>query len=142
MADLALVEAPNETARAREAFAEYVAMGPDRSLRKLAERHGKTRSYVVQLERWSSEHHWQDRIKALATEQIERASEFRAGTYVAITQEYYKRVVEDEPMRHVMQLDALNSIFDRVKPKESLEVTGKGGGPITLAFYDRTDGPS
>lgn len=132
MAELTLIDAPNETARAKEAFAEYVAMGPDRSLRKLAARHGKTRSYVVQLERWSSEHHWQDRIKALATQQLESATELKTTTYVNILGEYHRRI-SDEPRRQIMELNALHGIFDRVKP-ETPQASGGDGPHITVNF--------
>jgi hypothetical protein len=55
------MEAP-ESAKARAAYAAYEAMGPDRSLAKLAQTYGKSTSYKRQLERWSSQFHWPARV--------------------------------------------------------------------------------
>jgi hypothetical protein len=117
MADLAVIE-KQETAKAAQAFADYVAMGPNRSLRKLAAAQGKGRSFVVQLERWSVDHSWQDRLKAIAAAQIAEAAELRTETYVTIAREYHRRFA-DPAMVKVAHLDSLNSVYDRVKPNDS-----------------------
>lgn len=59
-----------ETPRAAAAFAEYCALGPARSLRKLAEKWGKSGAYVGQLERWSSVYKWVERVKQYDAERI------------------------------------------------------------------------
>src|SRR5215211_3673678 len=59
---LAWEQQPGESARAYEAFALYRDMGPDRSLAKVAQMLGKSKTL---LSRWSSEHAWVDRVKAL-----------------------------------------------------------------------------
>lgn len=45
-------------------------MGPARSLRKLAEKWGKSGAYVGQLERWSSTYKWVERAKQYDAERI------------------------------------------------------------------------
>src|ERR1700686_550099 len=54
---------PTETSKAAAAFHEYCLLGADRSLVKLAQMWGKSRAYVGQLERWSSNHRWQERVR-------------------------------------------------------------------------------
>ena len=51
-----------ESARAYEAFCLYRDLGPERSLAKVGQELGKS---VSLMERWSSEHDWVDRVKAL-----------------------------------------------------------------------------
>jgi len=50
-----------ETPYSYSAFAEYLALGPARSLRALAGILVKPPGYVRQLEHWSSQHNWQAR---------------------------------------------------------------------------------
>ena len=52
----------NESARAYEAFSLYRDMGAERSLVKVGHSLGKSRALI---ERWSSQHDWVDRVKAL-----------------------------------------------------------------------------
>jgi len=52
----------NESARAYEGFCAYRDMGPSRSLAKVGRLLGKSRALI---ERWSAEHEWVDRVKAL-----------------------------------------------------------------------------
>lgn len=61
-----------ETPKAAAAFHEYALMGPDRSLAKLAESWGKNKSYVGQLQRWSSQFHWQDRVRQYDAQEAEK----------------------------------------------------------------------
>lgn len=69
-----------ETARAREAWSDYVALGPGRSLEALLERYrsetGAGRSAptvrLATLKDWSRHHGWQARLREMA-EQQERA---------------------------------------------------------------------
>jgi len=61
-------EQPQETPKAASAFADYVALGPRRSLQRLAEldvSQGYAKSIPTRLtvlKRWSTEHKWQERI--------------------------------------------------------------------------------
>jgi hypothetical protein len=110
--------APKETAKAAQAFADYVAMGPERSLRKLVEKYHRPKSYLAQLNVWSTEYEWQARLKEMAEQQIAEAAGLRTETYVAIAREYHRRFT-DPAMVKVAQLDALHGVFDRVKPTGS-----------------------
>lgn len=71
-------EQPHETAKASAAYFDYAAMGASRSLAKLAEKYGKSRAYVGQLERWSSEFAWQSRVKVYDAEQVKAQEEVMA----------------------------------------------------------------
>ena len=52
----------NESAKAFQAFELYRDMGPERSVTKVARTLGKSRMLIG---RWSSQHDWQDRVRAL-----------------------------------------------------------------------------
>lgn len=52
---------PDESAKAFEAFAIYRDMGIDRSIRKVAQRLGKSATLIG---KWSSRHNWPERVKA------------------------------------------------------------------------------
>lgn len=64
-----------EPPRAAAGFAEYAALGPNRSLRKLAEQWMVGQKSLIarqrQLERWSAVYHWQDRVRAYDLERAE-----------------------------------------------------------------------
>jgi hypothetical protein len=80
-----------ETARAAQAFADYVAMGPTRSLEALAERY-RTASKTIPTKRiatlkdWSVKYRWQARIaEAISAEtehKLHLASELDADTFL------------------------------------------------------------
>lgn len=64
-----------ETPKALAAYEEYAAMGPSRSLRKLAEKWDKSGTKAGQVFKqlgiWSSEHQWQERVKVYDAERID-----------------------------------------------------------------------
>lgn len=109
---------PPETAKAAQAFADYVALGPTRSLAKLARNYGKRSGYVRQLETWSAHHNWQQRLAQAITDRtlslLAEAAELDAETYLAASREYRRRT--DTGMVDAMRLDDLHPIRDRVKP--------------------------
>ncbi len=76
----------SESARARQAYADYVALGPGRSLEKLLERYqsgtgsAPTRR-MTSLKQWSSAFGWQARLQALADGEAAAAEE-RQREYV------------------------------------------------------------
>lgn len=77
-------EQKQETPKAYAAFLEYCALGPVRSLEKLAttwKTYGKPTANLRQLETWSSAHKWQDRVKLY---DAERAEEKRLKNEAAI----------------------------------------------------------
>lgn len=68
-----------ETTEAKRSFYRYLKMGPKRSLHKLAKyecakgiSQGKVKTRLKLLEKWSSEHNWQQRVKDKITEEEER----------------------------------------------------------------------
>jgi hypothetical protein len=135
MTDVATL--PKESAKAYQAFVDYVNLGPKRSLEKLQAQYqtrpegGPTRQ-LSKLKEWSAEYDWQERLKHLASSQLEEATNLKTDTYVMIAGEYHRRV-SDEPMRKSMQLSALHGIWDRVKP-ETPQSSGGDGPHITVNF--------
>jgi hypothetical protein len=130
MTDVATL--PKESAKAYQAFVDYVNLGPTRSLRKLVEFYNRPKSYLAQLAVWSDEYNWQERLKQLAAEQLTSATELKTTTYVNILGEYHRRI-SDEPRRQIMELNALHGIYDRVKP-ETPQASGGDGPHITVNF--------
>lgn len=132
MSELAIL-APNESGKAAQAFKDYVALGPTRSLRKLCDSWGKSPTYLSQLAVWSKKYSWQDRLKEMAAEQIAAAQDLKVDTYVTILGEYHRRV-SDEPMRQVMKLEGLHGIYDRVKPETNTTSDSLPSANITFRF--------
>ena len=61
---------PGESARAFEAFAVYRDMGPERSVRRVAQQLGKSGALIS---RWSSAHNWVERARAYDRELDQQA---------------------------------------------------------------------
>lgn len=117
---------PIETPRAAEAFADYVSLGPSRSLQKLVDFYRATPQsstkppptrHLDTLKDWSVKHGWQDRIAQAITDRtlalLAEASELDAETFLATSREYRRRM--DDTMRDAMPLDAIHPLRDRVK---------------------------
>lgn len=74
---------PGETAKAFQAFEVYRDLGPDRSLVRLSQAHGKSIATVTE---WSTRHDWQARVRAFdefvaaraADKAVESAASIRA----------------------------------------------------------------
>ena len=73
---------PEETPKALAAFERYWAMGPMRSLAKLAENDVEQKhtesiasTHLAKLSKWSTEHGWQARVKARVIEEADLARE-------------------------------------------------------------------
>jgi hypothetical protein len=71
----AIPQRATETPRAAAAFAQYCQMAPaERSLRKLAEQgvqgERKVSARTATLTRWSSQYHWQERVKEYDAAQV------------------------------------------------------------------------
>ncbi len=75
-----------ESARARQAYADYVAMGNGRSLPKLAALHGYGESQVRQ---WSTTFGWQARLMAVAEREVKEAEGAEAAYRREIMEEGY-----------------------------------------------------
>lgn len=65
----------SETNLAYEWFCRYRDYGPERSLAKLAQKYRRKKSYITQLQRWSSSHSWVARAEAydIHIEELKRA---------------------------------------------------------------------
>jgi hypothetical protein len=82
---------PRETAKSKQAWADYVALGPDRSLEKLAahyqerrrQRRGRKASVpttrVRTLFEWSRVYGWQQRLQDIADREVKEAEEREAA---------------------------------------------------------------
>lgn len=74
-----------ETAKAQRAYADYLALGGERSLAKLAAMYHQNDpkstpdNILRQLKRWSTEHGWQARLAAIAAEAEEHARQAEAA---------------------------------------------------------------
>ena len=76
-----------ETPKAAQAWADYLALGPDRSLEKLASRYHRRRKFpksspastLRQLKRWSAEFGWQDRLRDIVDREVREAQEREAA---------------------------------------------------------------
>lgn len=90
-----------ETRQAAAAYATYAALGPDRSLSKLAEhqwqskgakgeRERAIRSIRTQLGLWSSQHRWQERVKEYDRQQIEKKRRQRDAELEKLNEEQAK----------------------------------------------------
>lgn len=117
------VAKPIETPKAAAAFADYVALGPSRSLRTLAAQYVaqnryKTNSTACNILRdWSVKYRWQERIAEAITERtmamLAEASELDAETFLATSREYRRRT--DRTMIEAMNLNDVHPLRDRVK---------------------------
>jgi hypothetical protein len=125
--------ADDESAKAAEAFALYVDMGPQRSLRKLCDSLGRDQTYLSQLSDWSVKYKWQDRLKQLALISIEQSMQMNTDTYVKIVHEYNRRV-SDEGRRQFMALNSLHGIYDRVKPEQTSTKEQSLGSNVFIKF--------
>lgn len=71
----------DETARAYQAFEAYRDLGPDRSLTKLSQAHGKSLATVTE---WSTRHDWQARVRAYDEYVADRAADKAVETAASV----------------------------------------------------------
>src|SRR5262245_48492622 len=96
----------NETAKAFHALQIYRDLGPKRSLAKVGKKLGVSRQL---LERWSKQHSWQKRIRALMIADAERSA--RAAKQAALNIAEEK---ERLALRHAHQkLRGSERLFER-----------------------------
>lgn len=98
---------PQMTPKAAQAFDDFVALGPTRSLRKLYERYRQQTvskppsSRLETLFEWSTKYGWQDRIAsavtALAEARLEMASEIDAGSFLKTSELIAERLTWTTP---------------------------------------------
>jgi hypothetical protein len=88
-----------ETAKSKQAYADYLAMGPDRSLEKLLARYQSNpeaapATNLTRLKVWSSKHGWQARLQAIADREAREAEEREAAYRRSIMEDGYALVHE------------------------------------------------
>lgn len=104
-----------ESAKAAAAFHDYCLLGSGRSLATLAQKYGKKPTYIRQLERWSSQYHWQERVKHYEEEQYKAEEE-------AIAEERKKVLRSEYALMH-KRVHLLNR-----KIKQLTEITDSDAG--------------
>lgn len=97
-----------ETPRAAAAFAEYCAIGPARSLRKLAEILGKPSGYTRYLEEWSSQYKWVERAKQYDAEQIRERVAKKQEKRDEMEERHAKEAREDQELARKVIKQAVN----------------------------------
>jgi precorrin-6B methylase 1 len=144
-----------ETPKAAAAYEEYAAMGPSRSLRKLAEKLDqiapKVSPGIETLKLWSSEHRWQERVRLHDAECIEERRQKREAeteamnsrhALIGTTQQAKAMKQIDELIKAqkfgsqaVVQLLKLALDIERLARGDATdrqEITGKDGGPLII----------
>ncbi|MDQ3316343.1 MAG: hypothetical protein M3522_03300 [Actinomycetota bacterium] len=102
-----------ESARAYEAFCHYRDLGPSRSLAKVGQELGKS---VGLMERWSSEHDWVARVRALEA----RDSMLRRDA----VQEHLAEKAEDHAKRESRLREKALEVRERAMEKAELMLKG------------------
>jgi len=149
-----------ETPKALEAFERYWAMGPTRSLLKLAENdveqkhtESKVKTHLGQLSKWSTECSWQDRLKERVSEEAElsreqnreRADKHRQRLLTAIEVDCARLLkrLQETPGELLADdaaaLERLTKLYYQLAEQplaDRHELTGKDGGPIEMAWWE------
>lgn len=97
-----------ETGRAVAAFADYCALGPSRSLVKLAREYGKSTVYVRQLERWSSTFDWVTRATAYDREMAAEKLRKQHMAIEAMDERHAKLAMEQQ----ALAVDQIKKLID------------------------------
>lgn len=117
-----------ETPRAAAAFLEYCAMGTARSLAKLSASYGKNTTYIRQLEKWSSDYKWQERVKQYDADQARARDEIIAAERAKVFTSGYALM-----HKRVEQLNALvEKLIEMVADESKVwvpDVKSIGTGP-------------
>ena len=144
-----------ETPRAAAAFAEYCALGPARSLRRLAEKReqsgDKASTRLATLAEWSTRYNWQERVKqydsALILDRVVKKQakrdemDERHAKEAKEEQQWARAVLETGKEREYVSLAAVhllkNSREDERKAliEEEKPVFEPGGQIIGIAIY-------
>ena len=143
-----------ETQRAKTAYAEYLAMGPGRSLEKLAAGYRKQTKpapptrLLSTLKKWSRCHSWQARVAAFEQKQNEALVARSMDDIEKARQESLrlvqagKMLVAKSMKEGTFRADSHQALTELVKLEmalmgaplaEKLEHSGPGGGPLEVA---------
>ncbi|MHB8603882.1 MAG: hypothetical protein ACYDCK_01400 [Thermoplasmatota archaeon] len=122
---------PLDTDRSYEMFAKYRDLGPQRSLDRVRQNSGKGSGYMRQLERWSSDAHWVERVRAWDEEQDRVAREASARQLLEMRERHARNAMAAEeavmiPIRKLMerfeQDPASLGGLDALEPGELLQL--------------------
>lgn len=130
-----------ETPRAAAAFADYCAMGPGRSLRKLAD---KTGTKLAQLGQWSTRFAWQERITAYDQQRADDRAKRREAQREAM-EDRQARIAREQleiatqRTRELAEAGALNdrAAVQLLKTAADLERTALGA-PASVERHEMT----
>lgn len=126
------------------AFADYAAMGPDRSISKIAKKYTVSLGAAV---KWSIKGHWQDRVKEMDAKAAADASRKAGDTLLEMNDrhiwiskkgqaEYIKKLKEqrvDPSTADVVQLIKLErAIRGSPVPEGPEDLSGEGGDVETV----------
>ncbi len=97
-----------ETGKAQAALADYLALGPSRSLAKLCQKLGKSEGYIGQLERWSSQYGWVARAKQHDAEVAQERQQKREEAIDEMNREQSAqgRVLRNKSYERILELMA------------------------------------
>lgn len=156
-----------ETPAALQAFEDYWALGDKRSIPKLLElyREKKGNGEAVPTKRrsclaaWSTDFHWQDRVKARVSEEAEairlalrqRTVKFRASLMDGIETDlrlYLKDIMKGKAIlaKDASSLTAMAKLYFQLADEpltDRQEVSGPGGAPLQIviaAFEEEKSG--
>jgi hypothetical protein len=146
-----------ETPAAAQAFEDMWALGDSRSISKLAAEYrrrsdggeGVPTTRERTLEEWSSQHNWQDRIKARIAEDAEklreRADKQRERLATLLETEFGRAVRDsaNDPNKRLADnaadLERLAKLYYQLVGQplaDRHEVSGPGGGPVEVSWFD------
>jgi hypothetical protein len=131
---------PRESANAAQAFADYVALGPGRSLSKLFDSYQQRtdsapRHALTTLKRWSTRFNWQARIVDAATQRtqsmLSEIAELDADTF-AITSHVLRQRLNDAET--AIPLEPLLRLRESVRPKSD-----RTGVTLNVNIYQQAE---
>lgn len=119
---------PEMTPKAAAGFADFVGMGPGRSLRKLHERYRQqtaSKPPAVRLEtlfEWSTKYAWQDRlanaVTALTEQRLEQAAEIDSGSFFK-TSELIAQTLDYTTHHHLDAILKMRESVRKPSPKQA-----------------------
>lgn len=140
---------------AQAAYLQYLALGPERSLTKLAEVLNKPPGYVAVLKRWSVKYQWVKQAREYDAAQLQKLADEEAKKRQVAIQEMNARHIElgkkaqglaAQQIEDLINAECFGSIAAvnllklaveiergaRELPDKKLEISGKDGGPIVI----------
>lgn len=133
---------PVETAKAAQAFADYVQLGPKRSLETLAAAYRISTEpaptlHLRTLKEWSAKYRWQERIREAVTEAttkaLEEAAELDAATFLETSRRLYGLITGTEHI-HPQEVVRVRESVRKPEPKSTVDV--RHTGTIKHAHHD------